>query len=149
MLDHADQHTDITDYTFLFLQSCNVLQHKPDFVSCIWGGLLFQVHTQAYSVCSVYAVHVQYASGAEATLTVFSHRSLQLICGCLPQTHLSIILISNPNIFTEYAFSIIIISPSLDKDWDGALHVVPNLSQQACHHYQLMKIYCHTVKLIL
>ncbi len=33
---------------------------------------------------------------AEAALNVLSHRSLQLICGCLPQTqHLSIILISN------------------------------------------------------
>ncbi len=28
-------------------------------------------------------------------------------------------------------YSIIIISPAPDRDWDGALHVVPNLSQQA------------------
>ncbi len=62
--------------------------------------------SHAYFVCSVYAVHVWYVSGAEAALTVLSHRSLQLICGCLPQTqHLSIILISNPNIVTENAFS--------------------------------------------
>ncbi len=74
--------------------------HKPDFMSCMWDGLLHQVHT--YSVCSPY---VWYVSGAEAALTVLSHRSPLLIHGCLPQTHLSIILISNPNIVTENAFS--------------------------------------------
>ncbi len=81
-------------------------QHKLDFVGCKWGGLLCQAHTQAYSICSVYAVRVRYASGAEAALTVPSHRSLQLICGCLLQTqNVSIILISNPNIVIENAFS--------------------------------------------
>ncbi len=70
----------------------------------MWGGLLHQVHT--YSVCSAYAVHVRYVSGAESARTVLSHGSLQLIRGCLLQTqHLSIILISNPNIVTENAFS--------------------------------------------
>ncbi len=79
-------------------------QHKPDFMSCMWDGLLHQVHT--YSVCSVYAVHVWYVSGAEAARTELSHRSLQLIRGCVLQTqHLAIILISNPNIITENAFS--------------------------------------------
>lgn len=61
-----------------------------------------------HTVCSVYAVYVQYVSCAEAaqTLLVLSHRSLQLIRGCLLQTlHLSIILNSNPNIVTENAFS--------------------------------------------
>ncbi len=56
---------------FLFWQSCNCCtiaytQHKPDFMSCMWGGL-HQVHT--YSVCSAYAVHVWYASGAETAFT--------------------------------------------------------------------------------
>ncbi len=35
-------------------------------------------------------------------------------------------------------YSIIIISPALDRDWDGALHVVPNLSQQARHQLEIV-----------
>ncbi len=50
-------------------------------------------------VCSQCAVHT--VSGAEAALTVLSHRSLQLIHGLLQTQHLSIILISNPNIVTS------------------------------------------------
>ncbi len=34
-------------------------------------------------------------------------------------------------------YSIIIISPAPDRDWDGALHVVPNLSQQARHQLEI------------
>ncbi len=34
-------------------------------------------------------------------------------------------------------YSIIIISPVPDRDWDGALHVVPNLSQQARHQLEI------------
>ncbi len=34
-------------------------------------------------------------------------------------------------------FSIIIISPAPDKDRDGALHVVPNLSRQVCHQLEI------------
>ncbi len=35
-------------------------------------------------------------------------------------------------------YSIIIISPAPDRDWDGALHVVPNLSQQARHQLEIV-----------
>ncbi len=93
---------------FLFWQSCNCCtiaytQHKPDFMSCMWDGPFTPgshiLHLQF--VCSPCVVR----NGAEAALTVLSHRSLQLIHGCLPQTHLSIVLISNPNIVTENAFS--------------------------------------------
>ncbi len=34
-------------------------------------------------------------------------------------------------------YSIIIISPAPDRDWDGALHAVPNLSQQARHQLEI------------
>ncbi len=64
----------------------------------IWGGLLHQVHT--YSVWSPY---VWYISGAEAVLTVLSHKSPLLIHGRLP--HLSISFISNLSIVTENTFS--------------------------------------------
>ncbi len=92
---------------FLFWQSCNCCtiaytQHKPDFMSCIVCEVAFYTrftHTPS-------AVRMQSISGAEAARTVLSHGSLQLIRGCLLQTqHLSIILISNPNIVTENAFS--------------------------------------------
>ncbi len=58
-------------HCILFWQSCNCCtiaytQHKHDFMSCMWGGL-HQLHT--YSICSVYAVHVRYVSGAEAAFT--------------------------------------------------------------------------------
>ncbi len=35
-------------------------------------------------------------------------------------------------------YSIIIISPAPDRDWDSALHVVPNLSQQARHQLEIV-----------
>ncbi len=81
MFDHAlhfcfDNRTIVAQY---------LTQHKPDFVSCIRGGLLHQVHT--YSICSAYAVHVWYRSGTESAQTVhaFTQKSI-LIRGCLPRT---------------------------------------------------------------
>ncbi len=51
-------------------------------------------------------LRLQCVCGPCAVQKQLSHRSLQLIRGCLLQTqHLSIILISNPNIVTELDFS--------------------------------------------
>ncbi len=75
--------------------------YERGFFNSKGGGGHFLDIFHTYSVCSAYAVHVRYVRGAEAALTVVSHRSLQLIHGCLLQTQqLSIILISNPNIVT-------------------------------------------------
>ncbi len=35
-------------------------------------------------------------------------------------------------------FSIIIISPTPDRDWDGTLHIVPNLSRHARHQLEIV-----------
>ncbi len=40
-------------------------KHKPDFTSCMWGGLLHQV--TLLRVCSAYAVHVWYVSGGRSS----------------------------------------------------------------------------------
>ncbi len=66
----------------------------------------FTPGSHIYSVCSVYAVYVRYISSAEAAQTQCASTQESATDGFIPQTqHLSIILISNPNIVTENAFS--------------------------------------------
>ncbi len=84
MFDHA------VHFCFCNWGNCCTIaytQHKPDY-GAVCEAALNQFHTQAYFICSAYAFHMRYASGAEAARThcAFTQEYTTLIRGCLPQT---------------------------------------------------------------
>ncbi len=87
------------NHYFLFLFAFSI----PSQLFLIWGCICEVAYTRFTH--TPFAVRMQSMCCTQAVQKQLSHRSLQLIRGCSQTQHLSIILISNPNIVTENAFS--------------------------------------------
>ncbi len=101
------------------------------------------------SSCQLFRVQLAYSADAiwfEAVCTFWERKReraqwfTHAVCEIMSHIRFSNYFISYlMKIYELYlTYSIIIISPAPDRDWDGALHVVPNLSQQARHQLEIV-----------